>query len=138
MFRSVFISGSDETIVRVKRSSEVILAIFGHFCKIEKAHIGAISWTDKCSVWSSILQNWPKIAKMTSDSQFRLWTPLFMFENWPDGTPCKKNNTGFEFSGYLTMYRLFYNRLNRKVKICELVHSEAFVQMSYVWNKMTH
>ena len=32
--------------LEVKRSSGVILAIFGHFCKIEKARIGAISWTD--------------------------------------------------------------------------------------------
>ena len=42
MFCSVFPSGSDETIVRLKRSSGVILAILSHFRKIEKAHIGAI------------------------------------------------------------------------------------------------
>ena len=35
--------------MRVTRSSGVILALFGHFCKIEKAHIGAISWADICS-----------------------------------------------------------------------------------------
>ena len=50
IFCSVFPSGSDETIVRLKRSSGVILAIFGHFCKIEKARIGSISWTDIGSV----------------------------------------------------------------------------------------
>ena len=31
---------------RVQRSFWVILAIFGHFCKTEKARIGAISWAD--------------------------------------------------------------------------------------------
>ena len=50
MFCSVFPSGSDETIVRLKRSSGVILAIFRRFCKIEKARIGAISWADIGSV----------------------------------------------------------------------------------------
>ena len=35
VFCSVFPSGSDNTIARPKRSSGVILAIFGHFCKID-------------------------------------------------------------------------------------------------------
>ena len=51
VFCSVFHSDSEETIVRFKRSSGVILAIFGHFGKIEKAHIGEIYWTgDFCKV----------------------------------------------------------------------------------------
>ena len=45
VFRSVFLGGSVKIILRVKRSFEVILAISGHFCKIEKAHIGAMVWT---------------------------------------------------------------------------------------------
>ena len=36
VFCSVFPSGSHETDLRVKRLSWVILAIFGHFCKIKK------------------------------------------------------------------------------------------------------
>ena len=47
---SLIHSKADETDSMVKRSSAVILAIFGHFCKIEKAHIGAVSWTDTGSV----------------------------------------------------------------------------------------
>ena len=42
VFCLVFLDRSEETNSRVKRSSWVILAIFDHFCKIEKAHIGAI------------------------------------------------------------------------------------------------
>ena len=33
-----------------QRSFEVILAIFGRFCKTENARIGAISWADIVSV----------------------------------------------------------------------------------------
>ena len=51
----VFDGVSVKTISRVKRSSEVIWAIFDHFCKIEKARIGAISWADIGSVWAPIL-----------------------------------------------------------------------------------
>ena len=40
--QSVFLSGSVKTILRVKRSFGVILAIFGHFCKTEKADIGSV------------------------------------------------------------------------------------------------
>ena len=43
MYCSVFPSGSDKTIVKVKRSSGVISEIFDHFCKIGKARIDAIS-----------------------------------------------------------------------------------------------
>ena len=50
VFSSVFPSGSDETIMRLIRSSGVTLANFGHFCKIEKARIDAISWADIGSV----------------------------------------------------------------------------------------
>ena len=39
MFCSFLLGDSIETILRVKRSSWVILAISGHFCKIEKARI---------------------------------------------------------------------------------------------------
>ena len=46
VFCSVFLGGSVQIILKVKRSFGVILAISGHFCKIEKAHIGAMSWTD--------------------------------------------------------------------------------------------
>ena len=46
VFCSVFLGGSVETIFRAKRSFGVILAILGHFCKTEKARIGAISWAD--------------------------------------------------------------------------------------------
>ena len=42
IFCSVYLSGSDKPIERIKRSSGVILAILSHFHKIEKAHIGAI------------------------------------------------------------------------------------------------
>ena len=58
MFRLVFLGGSVKTIFRVKRSSEVILAIFGHFCKIEKARNGAISRADIGNIWTySIMLN---------------------------------------------------------------------------------
>ena len=43
MFCSVFLSGSVNTILRVKRSFGVILAIFGNFCKTEKARIALLS-----------------------------------------------------------------------------------------------
>ena len=42
----VFLCGSIKTILRVKRSFGVILAIFDKFCKTEKARICAISWAD--------------------------------------------------------------------------------------------
>ena len=50
VFCSVFLSGSVKTILRAKWSFGVILVIFGHFCKIEKARISAISWADKDSI----------------------------------------------------------------------------------------
>ena len=50
MFCLVCLGGSVKFILKVKRSSEVILAIFDHFCKTEKARIGAISWVDIGSV----------------------------------------------------------------------------------------
>ena len=50
VFCSVFPGRSEETNSRVKTSSWVILAIFDHFCKIEKAHIGVIPWTGVGSV----------------------------------------------------------------------------------------
>ena len=72
MFCSVFPSGSDETINRLKRSSGVILAIFSHFCKTEKARIGAISWADIGSVWTPLsilkkLARWPPVQKVIRD-----------------------------------------------------------------------
>ena len=85
MFCSVFPSGSDETIVRVKRSSGVILAIFGHFCKIEKARIGAISWADICSVW----------------------TPLSIFKNLARWHPVQKSYSRFQFYGSIAKYKLY-------------------------------
>ena len=42
VFCSFFLDGSIKTILRVKRSSGVILAISGHFFTIEKARMGAI------------------------------------------------------------------------------------------------
>ena len=39
MFCSVFLSGSVKTILWVKRSFGVILAIFNHFCKTENARL---------------------------------------------------------------------------------------------------
>ena len=59
----------------VKSSSEVINAIFGHFCKIEKVRIGAISWADIDSVWSplSILK---KIGPMAPDAKKKLFKIL--------------------------------------------------------------
>ena len=75
MFRSVFPSGSVNTISRVKRSFGVILAIFGHFCKTEKARIGAISWADIGSVWP----------------------PLLIFEKLARWHPMQKSYSRFEF-----------------------------------------
>jgi len=85
MFCSVFPSGSDETIVRVKRSFGVILAIFGHFCKIEKACIGAISWADICSVS----------------------TPLSRFKNSARWHPMQKIYSRFHFYGYHATYIIY-------------------------------
>ena len=52
MFCLVFLGGSVKTILRVKRSSEVILAIFGHFCKIKKARhlVGGYRWCLNSSI----------------------------------------------------------------------------------------
>ena len=46
------------------------LAIFGYFCKIEKAHIGVISWTDTCSVWTP-LSIFKKLARWHPDRATR-------------------------------------------------------------------
>ena len=86
MFCSVFPSGSDETIVRLKRSSGVILAIFGHFCKIEKARIGAISWTEISSVWSPLsmikkLARWHPM--QTSYLRFKFYGNIASHNLWP-------------------------------------------------------
>ena len=62
IFGSVFPSGSDETMVR---SSGVILAIFGHFGKIEKAHIGEIYWTgDFCKGIENTVGNLPVLRNL--------------------------------------------------------------------------
>ena len=66
MFRSVFLSGSVKTMFRVKRSFGAILAILGHFCKIEKARIGAISWAD---IGSQSFINLQKISPMAPDAK---------------------------------------------------------------------
>ena len=75
MFCILFLGDSIKTIWRVKRSSGVILAIFGHFCKIEKARISAIWWTDIGSAWSllSIFKNlarWHPVQKNYSRLKF--------------------------------------------------------------------
>ena len=44
--KECFVKFSVKTISGLKRSFGVILAIFGRFCKTEKARIGAISWVD--------------------------------------------------------------------------------------------
>ena len=71
----MFPSSLDETIVRVKRSYGVILAIFGHFCKIEKANIGAIRWKDVGNVRTPLsilekLARWHSMQKKYSTFQF--------------------------------------------------------------------
>ena len=82
MFCSVFLSGSVKTISRVKRSFGVILAIFGHFCKTEKARIGAISWADIVSVWAPLsifkkLARWHPVQK-----RYSIYSrPLFSFND---------------------------------------------------------
>ena len=84
VFCSVFPSSSDETIVRVKRSSGVILAIFGHFSKIEKARIRATSWTDiGCA-----------------------WTPLSIFKNLARWHPVQKKYSRLQFNGYHATYMI--------------------------------
>ena len=64
-------------------SLEVILAIFGHFCKIDKARIGAISWADIGRPTLSISK---KLAR---------WHPM------------QKRYSGFHLSGNLACYSIF-------------------------------
>ena len=75
MFCSVLLSGSVKTILRLKRSFGVILAIFGRFCKTEKARIGAISWADIVSVWPPLsifkkVARWHPVQKRYSSFKF--------------------------------------------------------------------
>ena len=68
--------GSVKTILRVKRSFGVILAVFGHFRKIEKARTGAISWADIGSVLTplSIL----KISPMAPAQYWTTWSKMIL------------------------------------------------------------
>ena len=84
MFCLVLLGGSVETILRVKRSFGVILVIFGHFCKTEKARIGAISWTEIGSVWAALLM-FKKLAR---------WHPM------------QTNYLRFKFHDSIASYRL--------------------------------
>ena len=74
-----------KTIFRVKRSFGVILAILGHFCKTEKARIGAISWTDIGSVRP----------------------PLSIFKKLARWHPMQKSYSRFKFHGYHASYSLY-------------------------------
>ena len=65
-------------------SQKVILEIFGHFCKTEKARIGAISWADIGCVWASLLV-FKKLAR---------WHPM------------QKSYIRFQFHDSIARYRL--------------------------------
>ena len=68
--------------IGIKKSPGVIFAIFGHFCKIEKARIGAISWTDIGSAW----------------------TPLSIFKNLARWHPVQKKYSRLKFDGNHASY----------------------------------
>ena len=85
VFCSVFPSGLDETIVRLKRSFGVILAIFGHFCKIEKsAHRRHLVDGYRQCLNSTI--NVQKISPMAPDAEKLFNDPT---DHWQNGSARK-------------------------------------------------